>query len=116
MVVHAPEGTETMEITTTARRITRALNAERPGFRLMFDADGRVLYRLYDPERRTELVLGDEEKARIKHTFTRGRERWTYREVQAAITPPTPEEERRMAEVWQEMQDEADAWYAEVAR
>lgn len=103
-----------MEITTTARRITRALNAEQPGWRLTFDSEGRTLHRIYDPEGRTELVMDAAEKARVRHTFTRTRQRRTYREIQDAITPLTAEEQQIMDDVWQEMQDEHEAWLARL--
>lgn len=106
-----------MEITTTARRITRTLNAHAPSYRIAFDADGHIVDAVVGPE--AFLADTPELRARARYYFCarqRYGQRWTYREIQDAITPLTAEEQQIMAEVWQEMQDEADAWYAEVAR
>lgn len=83
-------------ITTTARRITRTLNAKRnDGFRLFFDADGQVTTELYGPE------AFSPNPGTYAHAFRTYREagvagaplhRFSYREVQQAIDEAAADE------------------------
>ena len=75
-----------MQITTTARRITRTLNSYAPGCRIAFDADGHIVDVVVGPE--TFLADTPELRARARYFFCarqRYGQRWTYREVQNAI-------------------------------
>lgn len=84
------------EITTTARRITRALNREtKAGWRLHFDGEGNVLTRIYGPE-----AFGPKRDT-YTHCFTTFQEpnvvgaplhRFTEREVQDAIDQKAEDE------------------------
>jgi hypothetical protein len=71
------------QVTTAARRIAQTLNGNRPGWRYAFDAEGRVLSRVYGPEPSLPQPEG------TRYTFEcgdRGRRiHHTYREIQNAM-------------------------------
>lgn len=89
-------------ITTTARRIARALNAYPADVRVAFDADGRELDREYGPSQ------GRLDGAHIlpSRPDSRGG-RWTQRTVQDALDEP-----ELTADDW----DFADEQSAEMGR
>ncbi|GLY54857.1 hypothetical protein Lesp01_85120 [Lentzea sp. NBRC 102530] len=67
--------------------MTRAINANAPGWRMWFDLDGRLVERIYDPEHRCCGPLPD--NAWVHWSRRWADQRATEREVQVELTAIT---------------------------